>query len=69
MFGGHASTSWLDTEGGWVGNGECFVFSIQPKMAIFHSTGKVMVMVMVMVMVWVRIMIMTTIMMTMTMII
>ena len=25
----------------WVGNGECFLFSIQPKMAIFHSTGKV----------------------------
>jgi len=40
MFGAHASTSWCDTEGGWVGNGECFLFSIQPKMAIFHSTGK-----------------------------
>lgn len=40
MFGAHASTSWCDTEGGWVGNGECFIFSIQPKMAIFHSTGK-----------------------------
>merc|ERR1712198_797249 len=22
------------------GNGECFLFSIQPKMAVFHSTGK-----------------------------
>jgi len=40
MFGAHASTSWIDTDGGWVGNGECFIFSIQPKMAIFHSTGK-----------------------------
>jgi len=40
MFGAHASTSWCDTQGGWVGNGECFIFSIQPKMAIFHSTGK-----------------------------
>ena len=25
----------------WIGNGESFLFSIQPKMAIFHSTGKV----------------------------
>merc|ERR1719500_1747740 len=40
MFGAHASTSWCNTEGGWVGNGESFLFSIQPKMAIFHSTGK-----------------------------
>merc|ERR1719189_3454601 len=40
VFGAHASTSWCDTEGGWVGNGECFIFSIQPKMAVFHSTGK-----------------------------
>jgi hypothetical protein len=40
MFGAHASTSWIDTEGGWVGNGECFLFSIQPRMAVFHSTGK-----------------------------
>jgi len=40
IFGCHASTSWIDTEGGWVGNGECFLFSISPKMAIFHSTGK-----------------------------
>jgi len=40
LFGAHASTSWCNTEGGWVGNGECFIFSIQPKMAIFHSTGK-----------------------------
>jgi len=40
MFGAHASTSWCNTEGGWVGNGECFIFSIQPKMAVFHSTGK-----------------------------
>merc|ERR1712227_331486 len=40
VFGARASTSWIDTAGGWVGNGECFLFSIQPKMAIFHSTGK-----------------------------
>lgn len=40
MFGGHGSTSWCDTNGGWVGNGECFLFSISPKMAVFHSTGK-----------------------------
>ena len=40
MFGAHASTSWCDTQGGWVGNGECFLFSIKPKMAVFHSTGK-----------------------------
>jgi len=40
IFGCHASTSWIDTAGGWVGNGECFLFSISPKMAIFHSTGK-----------------------------
>jgi len=39
-FGAHASTSWCNTEGGWVGNGECFLFSIEPKMAVFHSTGK-----------------------------
>eukprot|EP00088_Acartia_fossae_P061598 TRINITY_DN7404_c0_g1_i16.p1 TRINITY_DN7404_c0_g1~~TRINITY_DN7404_c0_g1_i16.p1 ORF type:complete len:485 (-),score=160.73 TRINITY_DN7404_c0_g1_i16:589-2043(-) len=40
IFGCHASTSWIDTEEGWVGNGECFLFSISPKMAVFHSTGK-----------------------------
>jgi len=40
MFGAHASTSWCITDGGWVGNGECFLFSIEPKMAVFHSTGK-----------------------------
>jgi len=40
VFGAHASTSWINTEGGWIGNGECFIFSIQPKMAIFHSTGR-----------------------------
>jgi len=40
IFGAHASTSWIDTQGGWVGNGESFIFSISPKMAIFHSTGK-----------------------------
>jgi len=40
VFGAHASSSWCDTQGGWVGNGECFLFSIQPKMAVFHSSGK-----------------------------
>ncbi|XP_023326555.1 uncharacterized protein LOC111699974 isoform X2 [Eurytemora carolleeae] len=39
-FGAHASSSWCDTEGGWVGNGESFLFSLEPKMAVFHSTGK-----------------------------
>lgn len=39
-FGAHSSSSWLDTDGGWVGNGECFLFSLSPKMAIFCSTGK-----------------------------
>eukprot|EP00092_Neocalanus_flemingeri_P005289 GFUD01005694.1.p1 GENE.GFUD01005694.1~~GFUD01005694.1.p1 ORF type:complete len:160 (-),score=39.02 GFUD01005694.1:173-607(-) len=40
MFGAHASTSWCETEGGWTGNGECFIFSIKPNMEIFHSTGE-----------------------------
>lgn len=40
MFGAHCSTSWAETQDDWVGNGECFLFSIMPKMAIFHSTGK-----------------------------
>ena len=24
----------------WIRLGECFLFSIEPKMAVFHSTGK-----------------------------
>ena len=40
VFGAHASTSWCDTDYTWVGNGECFLFSIKPKMTVFHSTGK-----------------------------
>ena len=40
MLQAHASTSWADTAGGWLGNGESFIFSIQPKMAVFHATGK-----------------------------
>ncbi len=40
MFGAFTSTSWADSEGGWIGNGDTFVFSIKPKMAIFHATGK-----------------------------
>jgi len=40
VFGAHCSTSWADTGDDWIGNGECFLFSIEPKMAIFHSTGK-----------------------------
>lgn len=40
MFGAFTSTSWADSEGGWIGNGDTFVFAIKPKMAIFHATGK-----------------------------
>ena len=40
MVGAFSSTSWRDTDGGWVGNGDSFVFSLKPKMAIFYSTGK-----------------------------
>jgi len=40
MFGAHASSSWCNTDDGWIGNGESFLFSIVPKMAIFDSTGK-----------------------------
>ena len=40
IFGAHASTSWAEFQDGWIGNGECFLFAILPKMAIFHSTGK-----------------------------
>ncbi len=40
MFGAFTSTSWADSEGGWIGNGDSFIFSIKPKMAIFHATGK-----------------------------
>ena len=32
--------SWAPTEGGWIGNGDSFVFSIKPKMAVFYATGK-----------------------------
>eukprot|EP00096_Caligus_rogercresseyi_P005357 TRINITY_DN2066_c0_g1_i1.p1 TRINITY_DN2066_c0_g1~~TRINITY_DN2066_c0_g1_i1.p1 ORF type:complete len:489 (+),score=221.71 TRINITY_DN2066_c0_g1_i1:194-1660(+) len=39
-FGAFASTSWGDTEGGWSGNGDSFIFVIKPKMACFYSTGK-----------------------------
>lgn len=39
-FGAFASTSWGNTEGGWTGNGDCFVFAIKPKMAVFYATGK-----------------------------
>ena len=40
ILGAFASTSWTDTEGGWTGNGDSFVFSIKPKMAVFYATGK-----------------------------
>ena len=40
QFGAFTSTSWADTEGGWIGNGDSFVFAIKPKMAVFYSTGK-----------------------------
>ena len=40
MFGMFTSTSWAHCEGGWIGNGDSFVFAIKPKMATFYSTGK-----------------------------
>ena len=40
MVGVFASTSWCDTEGGWTGNGDTYIFGCKPKMAIFYSTGK-----------------------------
>lgn len=40
IIGAFASTSWAETEGGWVGNGDSFVFSLNPKMAVFYATGK-----------------------------
>lgn len=40
MFGVFTSTSWADSEGGWIGNGDSFIFAIKPKMAVFHATGK-----------------------------
>lgn len=40
MIGAFASTSWAPTEGGWIGNGDSFIFSIKPKMAVFYATGK-----------------------------
>lgn len=39
-FGCFTSTSWADSEGGWIGNGDTFIFSIKPKMCTFYSTGK-----------------------------
>jgi len=40
MVGVFASTSWCDTEEGWTGNGDTYIFSCKPKMSIFYSTGK-----------------------------
>ena len=40
MFGMFTSTSWAHCEGGWIGNGDSFIFAIKPKMAVFYSTGK-----------------------------
>ncbi len=40
MFGMFTSTSWADSEGGWIGNGDSFVFSLKPKMGVFYATGK-----------------------------
>jgi hypothetical protein len=33
-------SSWADTDGGWTGNGDSFVFAVKPKMAVFYATGK-----------------------------
>lgn len=40
VFGAFTSTSWSDSQGGWMGNGDSFIFSLKPKMAVFYSTGK-----------------------------
>lgn len=40
IIGAFAATSWADSEGGWIGNGDSFVFSLNPKMAVFYSTGQ-----------------------------
>ena len=40
MIGAFASTSWCDTDGGWTGNGDSYIFGCKPKMAIFYATGK-----------------------------
>lgn len=40
VFGCFTSTSWADSQGGWIGNGDTFIFALQPKMATFYSTGK-----------------------------
>jgi len=40
ILGAFASTSWAETEGGWVGNGDSFIFTLNPKMSVFYSTGQ-----------------------------
>ena len=40
MFGMFTSTSWANCGGGWIGNGDSFIFAIKPKMAVFYATGK-----------------------------
>lgn len=40
ILGAFASTSWARTNGGWTGNGDSFLFSLNPKMSIFYSTGQ-----------------------------
>jgi len=40
ILGAFCSTSWAETEGGWVGNGDSFLFTINPKMSVFYSTGQ-----------------------------
>ena len=40
VFGAFTSTSWADSEGGWLGNGDTFIFALKPTMAVFYSTGK-----------------------------
>ena len=40
IIGAFASTSWAETEGGWVGNGDSFIFTLAPKMAVFYATGQ-----------------------------
>jgi len=40
VAGAYASTSWTDTDGGWTGDSDTYLFTLAPKMAIFYSTGK-----------------------------
>lgn len=40
ILGAFASTSWCESEGGWIGNADSFIFTLNPKMACLYSTGQ-----------------------------